>query len=88
MPLAYYGAVDELGNGTPLSYVRAFALANDGEGDYGLAVDPELAISWATMAYAATHLAAQPPLSQWQRYVMIGMAVIVFWLLALSVFSI
>ena len=88
MPLAYYGAVDELGNGTPLSYVRAFVLANDGEGDYGLAVDPELAISWATMAYAATHLAAQPPLSQWQRYVMIGMAVIVFWLLALSVFSI
>lgn len=84
MPLAYYGAVQRLGNGTPISYIRAFALASDGEGAYGMAIDPEMVIDWATMAAAVTHLAAHPPLTPWQRAIMIGASVLVLWLLVLS----
>lgn len=85
MPLAYYGAVDRLGNGRVAAYVRAFADANDGEGLYGLAIAPDVALAWAALTQIASPAVVERPRWTWRQvWFMAGIVLVVVWLTLLS----
>lgn len=86
MPLAFYGAVDRLGNSTPSAYIRAFADANDGEGLYGMAMQADLVIGWAQMASLNIVRSAHPSLQRWQWGIVAAIVGITVWLTLLSIF--
>lgn len=84
-PLAFYDAVDRLGNTTPIVYVRAFEEANDGEGLYGLAVSPGVAIVWATIS--AVQVVQKSRMSRAQIWTLVAVSIFFIWLIVLSFFS-
>lgn len=89
-PAAFYGAVARLGNGRASAYVRAFSEANDGGGLYGLAIAPDVARAWASAAEVVGAPTVPPPperpaLTRLQWGIMAFAAIVVGWLLILSV---
>ena len=84
-PLAFYGAVARLGNGRAAAYVHAYQESSDGEGTYGLAISPDVASAWATLSAAGIHEATHTGFSNRQWAIMAGVAFVLLWLLALSI---
>lgn len=87
LPLAFYRAVDRLGNGRIQAYVKAYAESSDGEGMYGLAISPLLVSTWAdgSSDFEASRRRA---FSQRQWAAFIAVAGFVIWLLVLSIWAI
>ena len=80
-PLAFYSAIERLGNTHSEAYVRAFASASDSEGLYGLAIAPDLALRWAMQRSEEPE---RKPLTPRQWLLMGGVTLAVIWLLVLS----